>query len=124
MNNSAFNQLEGKVGWEMFRGCVYRPCVQVLVEQCRRLGIDVEASSAHLAHMAQASRGGGAGGTGAGGRKPAWNLDISAIHARIKQVPACAAPACAHVLSCAAIFPCMGCRHLPLLPLDALALGK
>ena len=63
---------------------------QVLVEQCRRLGVDVEASSAHLAHMQQAAGrdNGGAKGAGGGGRKPGWNLDISAIHERIKQVPA------------------------------------
>ena len=63
-------------------------CVQVLVEQCRRLGVDVEASSARLAHMQQAAGrdSGGAKGSGGGARKPAWNLDVSAIHARIKQV--------------------------------------
>ena len=75
---------------------------QVLVEQCRRLGLDVEASSAHIASLAQASsRAGGAGAPRGGGtarRSPAWNLDISAIHARIKNVrprAACAPAACA-----------------------------
>ena len=63
---------------------------QVLVEQCRRLGVDIEASSAHIASMAEAARGSSNGAAGSSGgpprRKPGWNLDISAIHARIKQV--------------------------------------
>ena len=85
--------------------------VQVLVEQCRRLGIDVEASSAHIAHMEQVSRGTGAGGTSTG-RKPGGNLDISAIHARIKQVlPLHAALHAASAVSLHGLAP--GKRRIP-----------
>ena len=52
--------------------------LQVLSEQCRRLGIDIEASSAHIAALSEA-RGNPAR------KKPAWNLDISSIHRRIKE---------------------------------------
>ena len=57
-----------------------RKCVvplQVLSEQCRRLGIDIEASSAHIAALSEAR--------GIARKKPAWNLDISSIHRRIKE---------------------------------------
>jgi hypothetical protein len=53
--------------------------MQVLAEQCRRLGLDVEASSAQTAALALAGN-----GNPVGKKKPAWNLDISAIHRRIK----------------------------------------
>jgi hypothetical protein len=51
--------------------------VQVLAEQCRRLGIDVEASSAHIAALSEPR--------GAARKKAAWNLDISSIHRRVKE---------------------------------------
>lgn len=51
--------------------------MQVLSEQCRRLGIDIEASSAHIAALSEAR--------GIARKKPAWNLDISSIHRRIKE---------------------------------------
>ena len=53
--------------------------MQVLAEQCRRLGVDIEASSVQTAALALAGN-----GTPVGKKKPAWNLDISAIHRRIK----------------------------------------
>ena len=53
--------------------------MQVLAEQCRRLGVDIEASSAQTAALALAGS-----GAPVGKKKPAWNLDISAIHRRIK----------------------------------------
>ncbi len=52
---------------------------QVLAEQCRRLGVDVEASSSQTAALAQASN-----GATVSKKKPSWNLDISSIHRRIK----------------------------------------
>ncbi|BDA46239.1 probable phosphoinositide phosphatase SAC9 [Coccomyxa sp. Obi] len=55
----------------------YFGAVQVLSEQCRRLGIDIEASSAHIAALSEAR--------GTARKKPAWNLDISSIHRRIKE---------------------------------------
>ncbi len=51
--------------------------MQVLSEQCRRLGIGIEASSAHIAALSEAR--------GVARKKPAWNLDISSIHRRIKE---------------------------------------
>ena len=51
----------------------------MLAEQCRRLGVEVEASSSQAAAVAQASN-----GASASRKKPGWNLDISSIHRRIK----------------------------------------
>ena len=52
---------------------------QVLAEQCRRLGVDIEASISQTAALAQASN-----GVSVNKKKPGWNLDISSIHRRIK----------------------------------------
>ena len=51
----------------------------MLAEQCRRLGVDIEASSSQAAALTQASN-----GASVSRKKPAWNLDISSIHRRIK----------------------------------------
>lgn len=53
----------------------------MLAEQCRRLGIDVEASSAHMAALSSDSGSRG----GVAGKMPGWNLDLSIIHRRIKE---------------------------------------
>ena len=52
---------------------------QVLAEQCRRLGVDIEAGSSQTAAVALASN-----GMSTSRKKPGWNLDISSIHRRIK----------------------------------------
>lgn len=51
----------------------------MLAEQCRRLGVDIEASSSQAAALSQASN-----GVAVSRKKPSWNLDISSIHRRIK----------------------------------------
>ena len=51
----------------------------MLAEQCRRLGVDIEASSSQAAALTQASN-----GVSVSRKKPSWNLDISSIHRRIK----------------------------------------
>ena len=51
----------------------------MLAEQCRRLGVEVEASSSQTAALAQASN-----GAAASRKKPGWNLDIRSIQRRIK----------------------------------------
>jgi len=53
--------------------------VQVLAEQCRRLGVEIEAGSSQTAAVALASN-----GMSTSKKKPGWNLDISSIHRRIK----------------------------------------
>ena len=54
--------------------------MQVLAEQCRRLGVDIEASSSQSAAPAASGSSTPVGGRGRQG----WNLDVSAIHRRIK----------------------------------------